>query len=89
MVYEDAPPRTRGAADELAAYIERISGARPDVIEGVPDPIPPHAIWVGVQPAVRKFFPEIDFDFEHRFPVPAGAPTAEFPGSGAGAAPCT
>ncbi|MFN2352415.1 MAG: hypothetical protein ABR497_10760, partial [Kiritimatiellia bacterium] len=32
VVFQDAPPFTRQAADELAAYIEKTSGARPDVI---------------------------------------------------------
>lgn len=55
----------RRAADELADYIEKISGARPEVIEGTPQPIPDRAIWVGYQPALDELFPDIDFAFEH------------------------
>jgi hypothetical protein len=40
VVFRDAPPYTRRAADELADAIEKISGARPEVIEGEPRPVP-------------------------------------------------
>lgn len=36
VVFKDALPYTRQAADELATYIEKISGAKPDVIDGDP-----------------------------------------------------
>lgn len=65
VVFKDAPPLTRHAADELASYIERITGAKPDVIEGEPTPIPKQAIWVGYQPRVARLFPECNFDFQH------------------------
>ncbi len=65
VVFEDAPPFTRQAADELAEYIEKTTGVRPDVIEGTPDPLPKHAIWVGYQPILNDLFPDIDFDFQH------------------------
>ncbi len=65
VVFEDAPPLTRLAADDLAHYIEKISGARPDVIEGEPAPLPENAIWVGYQPVMEEVFPDINFDFEH------------------------
>lgn len=65
VVFGDAPPKTRQAADELAEYIEKTTGARPDVIEGQPDPLPECAIWVGVQPVVATLFPDLDFDFRH------------------------
>ncbi len=65
VVFEDAPPMTARAARELAEYIGKTSGARPDVIEGAPDPIPESAIWVGHQPVLDELFPELDFDFEH------------------------
>ena len=52
VVVESAPPLTRRAADELALYIEKVSGARPKVLEGLPDPLPDHAVWVGYQPAL-------------------------------------
>lgn len=65
VIFEGAPPMTRRAAEELAEYIEKISGARPEVIEGEPNPIPAHAIWIGYQPVLAKLFPDIDFDFQH------------------------
>jgi hypothetical protein len=65
VVFEDAPPITRQAADELAEYIEKISGARPEVIEGKPDPLPASAIWLGSQPVLEELFPKLDFEFQH------------------------
>ena len=65
VVFQDAPPRTRDAAVTLADYIEKISGARPDVLDGEPRPLPERAIWVGVQPAVKAVFPNLDVDFRH------------------------
>ena len=65
VVFEDAPPFTRRAAEELAEYIEKVSGARPEVIEGVPDPLPKSAIWVGFQPVLKTLFPGVDFVFKH------------------------
>ncbi|MCA1808471.1 MAG: hypothetical protein LC725_03270, partial [Lentisphaerae bacterium] len=47
VVFKDAPKYTRQAADDLATYIEKTSGAKPEVIEGTPNPLPEHAIWVG------------------------------------------
>ena len=65
VIFEGAPPLTRQAADELAYYIEKTSGAKPEVIEGLPDPLPERAIWVGYQPKLKELFPKIDFDFKH------------------------
>ena len=65
VVFEGAPPRIRQAADELADYVERMSGARPDVLQGRPDPVPERAVWVGYQPVLDDLFPEEDFDFQH------------------------
>lgn len=65
VVFQGAPPKTLRAADELADYIEKISGARPTVVGGMPDRMPERAIWVGYQPALDNLFPEIDFDFRH------------------------
>ena len=65
IVFKDAPPMTRKAADELAAYIEKVGGVKPPVLEGLPEPVPEHAIWVGFQPKLKEFFPKIDFEFKH------------------------
>lgn len=63
VIFENAPPFTRQAADELADYIEKTSGARPEVIEGLPQSVPPSAIWVGYQPVLEQLFPGLDFNF--------------------------
>ncbi len=65
IIFENAPPNTRQAADILAEYIEKISGAEPEVLEGEPDPLPENAVWVGYQPKLEELFPDMDFDFEH------------------------
>jgi hypothetical protein len=65
IVFKDAPPRTRDAAATLAAYIEKTSGVRPEVIEGEPEALPQRAVWVGYQPALKTLFPRLDFDFKH------------------------
>jgi hypothetical protein len=65
IVFDGAPRYTRQAADELAAYMEKIGGARPEIIDGEPDPIPEHGIWVGLQPKLAELFPGIDFEFNH------------------------
>lgn len=61
ILFEGAPPRTRQAAEELVAYIGQISGAECELVEGRPDPIPDHAVWVGYQPVLDELFPDLDF----------------------------
>ncbi|MFC1454171.1 DUF4838 domain-containing protein [Verrucomicrobiota bacterium] len=65
VIFKDAPPYTKNSAYELADFIEKISGVKPAVIEGQPDPLPEHAIWVGFQPVVKKLFPKINFNFKN------------------------
>jgi hypothetical protein len=65
IVFKDAPPFTRRAASELSEYIGKISGTKPEVMHGLPDPVPEHAIWVGFQPKLKEIFPTLDFDFNH------------------------
>ena len=65
VLYANAPPRTRDAAVTLAHYIERRCGMRPDLIEGMPQPLPDRAIWVGVQPVLNDVLPAINLDFQH------------------------
>lgn len=62
---ESYTPFMEEAANDLAYYIERISGARPQIIKGTPSPIPAKAIWVGFQPEVAKLFPAIKFNYDH------------------------
>lgn len=63
VVFQDAPPRTRDAAMTLAEYVEKVSGQKPKVIEGEPNPLPERAIWVGFQPVLKELFPKTDFEF--------------------------
>ncbi len=65
IVFKDAPPRTRDAAVKLAEYIGKISGVKPAVMDGEPQSVPERAIWIGVQPEVKRLFPKVDFDFKH------------------------
>jgi len=65
VLAQDAAPHTRAAAAELAAHLERIGGVRPEVVEGLPDPLPAQAIWVGYQAALGKLFPGADFALKH------------------------
>lgn len=65
VLAQDAAPHTRAAAAELAVYLERIGGARPEIIEGQPLPLPKHAIWVGYQPVLDGLFPGKDFTLKH------------------------
>ncbi len=65
IVYADAPPRTREAAQVLAGYIEKICGKKPLVILGASSPARDSAIWIGVQPEVKALFPTVNFDFKH------------------------
>ena len=65
VVFQDVPPRTHDAAVTLADYLEKISGTRPDLIEGAPQPVPEHAIWIGYQPVLKTLLPAIDFEFQH------------------------
>ncbi len=65
VIAEDATPPTRHAGEELADYMEKIGGVRPEVLNGRPDPTPENAIWVGYHPHLDDLFPETDFDFEN------------------------
>ncbi len=62
---EKHTPFMKEAAQDLAVYIEKISGAKPQIMEGAPSPIPAKAIWVGYQPAVDKLFPGQNLQFNH------------------------
>jgi hypothetical protein len=65
ILYRDAPPYTRQAAEELAAYIEKISGAKPELLVGAPSPLPERAIWVGRHEVLPPQLPKVDFSFQH------------------------
>jgi hypothetical protein len=53
------------AAKSLADYIEKISGARPQIINKVSGKTPVSAIWIGVQPGLANLFPGVKLEFEH------------------------
>ncbi len=56
---------TKIAAADLAEYIGKVSGVMPEILEGLPSPVPKHAIWVGFQPQLKALFPGTDFEFKH------------------------
>ncbi|QDU28663.1 hypothetical protein ETAA8_37660 [Anatilimnocola aggregata] len=56
---------TKIAATDLAEYLGKVGGEKPKILEGVPNPIPEHAIWVGGQPVLKELFPGTDFDLKH------------------------
>lgn len=64
-VFPDAPPRTRACAEDLADYLQKITGRRPELIFWAPLKVPERAIWVGVQPIVKRVFPDLDLTFQH------------------------
>jgi hypothetical protein len=49
-------PFMKEAANDLAVYIEKISGAKPQILEGMPSPVPDKAIWVGYQKGIENIF---------------------------------
>lgn len=64
VIAHDAGEATRQAATDLAIYIEKISGARPEIVMG-PKARPAKAIWVGIQPGLSEVYPELPLDFQH------------------------
>jgi hypothetical protein len=60
----NASEATRRAGKDLAEYIRKISGARPEVIS-VPERPPERAVWIGLQPQLAETCPELDLDFQH------------------------
>jgi hypothetical protein len=62
---KDHTPLMKEAANDLATYIKKISGATPEIKIGAPNPIPEKAIWVGHQTDVGRLFPEIKFSYDH------------------------
>jgi hypothetical protein len=65
ILVQDAPPYLVLATGELADYIQKISGAKPEILRGLPNPVPASAIWVGYQPKLKELFPGADFDFKN------------------------
>ncbi len=65
VVAADATPENLRVAGELADYIEKISGAKPELIDGTIDTLPQSAIWVGYHDRLKEAFPGVDFTFSH------------------------
>ncbi len=62
---KDPTMYTKIAATDLAEYIWKVSGVKPEIIEGAPNSLPAHAIWVGFQSKLKEVFPGTDFEFKH------------------------
>lgn len=62
IVRTDVSPNTLNAAQELASYIEKISGAKPAILKGAPKPFPEKAVWVGVHEEFKTIFPGVKRD---------------------------
>ncbi|MFA7158481.1 MAG: DUF4838 domain-containing protein, partial [Kiritimatiellia bacterium] len=65
LVAPGAPPATVQAAGELAKYIEKISGALPQVTNWAGGSLPESAVWVGIQSNVPGLDAGIKIEFEH------------------------
>jgi hypothetical protein len=64
-VDKNAAKETIQAVKELADYIQKISGAKVNVILNDSTNAPAHAIWVGAQPKLENAFPNLKFEFQH------------------------
>ena len=47
---------------ELADYIEKVCGVRPELTDETPERLPTRVVWIGYQPALDELFPDIDFN---------------------------
>ncbi len=65
IVAADAPQATTEAVKELARYIEKIAGAKPQILVGPVDPTPDSAIWVGSHPDLAEIFPGVNLEFTY------------------------
>ncbi len=65
VIAEEATPKTQRAGEELADYMERITGARPEIFTGMPPAVPEKAIWVGYQAHLDELFPQTDLNLEY------------------------
>ncbi|MFA7158479.1 MAG: DUF4838 domain-containing protein [Kiritimatiellia bacterium] len=65
VIAPGASPVTVQAAGELAKYIEKISGALPQVTNWAGGSLPESAVWVGIQSNVPGLDAGIKVEFEH------------------------
>ena len=61
IVSDKAPPHTVEAVQELARWVEQISGKRPEILHSPPEPLPASTIWVGPHPGLAQAMPGVDF----------------------------
>lgn len=61
---EDPTGEVLKSAQDLARYVEAISGQLPEVMQGTPQPLPERAVWVGYQPVLKTLFADLDFEFK-------------------------
>lgn len=59
---KDASEETLLAAQNLATYIEKITGAKPEVRQGAGEKLPESAIWIGSHPELPKVFPGLNLE---------------------------
>lgn len=64
-VDKNAAKETLAAAKTLADYIQKISGAKPEIILNDSTNAPERAIWVGLQPKLKKVMPNLKLDFQY------------------------
>lgn len=63
MVAAEVPFETVRAARHLVDYLEKTTGARPELHEGAPEPLPDSAIWVGHHAEILDLYPDMDWAF--------------------------
>lgn len=64
VVTQEVSETNLRAANELAEYIWKITGARPQVLRGG-HPISRSAVWVGIHPDASKLWPNLKLNFSH------------------------
>ncbi len=65
IVAADASAATTNAAQELSAYIQKIAGAKLQILVGPVNPTPERAIWIGIHPNLKEVFPDANLEFKH------------------------
>jgi len=65
IVPKNVTPRTMDAAQELSVYVEKISGAKPQILQGAPKNMPASAVWIGYHDELKSIFSKLDFNLKH------------------------
>jgi hypothetical protein len=61
IVSDRVTPRNLEATEELANYINKISGVKPPIIKRVTKEIPNKAVWIGYHKELEQLFPNVNF----------------------------